>query len=714
MIRTHTSTQRLGSLALLAGVILTVHTTLLAADSPPAKYHSAFDVAYNAGGNLLAVSDRTGGAVTILAAPGGQIAHQVELHGSPSGLAWSADGKSLFVAECDAGTVAEIDPASGKVLRRLPTGPRPIGLTLAAKKGLLVVTDSANDRVAVFDLATGQPKAQVPVVREPYFLAVTPDESRAIVGNLLPLGDASLPTQSAIVSLIDLETLAPAGEIKLPAGSTNVRKIVVSPEGRWAYVAHTLARYTLPTTQLERGWMSTNAVTVLDVAEKKVYCTLLLDLITEGAAEPWGAAMTHDGSSLFVSIAGCHQIARLDLAKLHQLLRSDEYLAAAKPATGAVADPLNDADKAKAKATEETAQKKSQAEVEQYRRSGVQNLWLEIRLDAAKRELLINDLAALHTAEILSRTTLPGVFGPRGIAVSPDDKQLAVAAYFSGAVLFVNLPPPPAPPAEAAASSADNKSKPAAPATSTAFTSPVASVPPPPPFQIAGIVALGKQPEPDAARAGEMVFHDGTICFQHWLSCAVCHPEARTDGLNWDLLNDGIGNPKNSRNLLGADKRAPMMSHGVRATFGMAVEAGFKHILFRQPSQGETATVEAYLASLKPTPSPRLVNGGLSPKAQRGKQIFESEAAGCARCHSGPQLTDQKIYDVGTKRNFDTSSKFVAPSLVELWRSAPYLHDGSAATIMDLLATCKTDKHGSTSRLSKEELESLAEYLLSL
>jgi cytochrome c peroxidase len=78
-------------------------------------------------------------------------------------------------------------------------------------------------------------------------------------------------------------------------------------------------------------------------------------------------------------------------------------------------------------------------------------------------------------------------------------------------------------------------------------------------------------------------------------------------------------------------------------------------------------------------------------------------------------LTDLKSYDVGTKRDFDTSGTFVTPTLIELWRTAPYLHDGSAPTVMDVLTTGnRGNKHGFTSNLSKEELEDLAEFLLSL
>jgi hypothetical protein len=43
----------------------------------------------------------------------------------------------------------------------------------------------------------------------------------------------------------------------------------VSPDGRFAYVTHTLGRYQLPTTQLERGWMNTNALSIIDVGRRQ-------------------------------------------------------------------------------------------------------------------------------------------------------------------------------------------------------------------------------------------------------------------------------------------------------------------------------------------------------------------------------------------------------------------------------------------------------------
>ena len=179
------------------------------------------------------------------------------------------------------------------------------------------------------------------------------------------------------------------------------------------------------------------------------------------------------------------------------------------------------------------------------------------------------------------------------------------------------------------------------------------------------------------ARRGELLFNDASICFQGWQSCSSCHShDARVDGLNWDNLNDGIGNPKSAKSLLLAHSTPPSMWLGVRSNAYVSVRAGIRNSMFTVQPPEVADALDDYLKSLKPMPSPRLVKGKLSPAAQRGKKLFFSEAVGCADCHHGSLYTDQKIHDVGTVGKFDLSTdRFDTPSLIEVWRSGPYLHD---------------------------------------
>jgi cytochrome c peroxidase len=216
-------------------------------------------------------------------------------------------------------------------------------------------------------------------------------------------------------------------------------------------------------------------------------------------------------------------------------------------------------------------------------------------------------------------------------------------------------------------------------------------------------------------RRGEMHFHSADLCFQSWQSCSSCHPSARVDGLNWDLMNDGFGNPKNAKSMLLAHQTPPTMSSGIRATAEDAVRAGIRHIQFAVRPPEDALAIDAYLKALAPVPSPYLVDGKLSGAARRGRKLFFSEKVGCAKCHPEPLYTDLQMHDVASKGPYDRRDEFDTPTLIEVWRTAPYMHDGHYPTMKELL---RDGKHGKTGgeieELTHEELDDLAQFVLSL
>ena len=110
--------------------------------------------------------------------------------------------------------------------------------------------------------------------------------------------------------------------------------------------------------------------------------------------------------------------------------------------------------------------------------------------------------------------------------------------------------------------------------------------------------------------------------------------------------------------------------------------------------------------------------------AERGKKVFFAKEVGCANCHSGPYFTDSKLekpfnlHDIGTGQGDKSErmgTKYDTPTLLSIYRSAPYLHDGSAPTLRDVLTTQnKADKHGKTSHLKTGEIDDLVAFLQSL
>ena len=207
---------------------------------------------------------------------------------------------------------------------------------------------------------------------------------------------------------------------------------------------------------------------------------------------------------------------------------------------------------------------------------------------------------------------------------------------------------------------------------------------------------------------GERYFNDAAHCFQNWQSCNGCHPgDARTDGMNWDLMNDGIGNSKNCKSLLFSHVTPPCMISGIRESAELAVRAGFRYIQFYEPEEDMAVCVDAYLKSLQPVPSPYLVDGKLSEKAEAGRKVFEKLK--CGECHSGPNFTDMKYHIIGENVEFEQG--WDTPTLREVWRTAPYLFNGAAATMEDVF---RVYKHGIDKKVSDKEIEELTEYVNSL
>ena len=228
-------------------------------------------------------------------------------------------------------------------------------------------------------------------------------------------------------------------------------------------------------------------------------------------------------------------------------------------------------------------------------------------------------------------------------------------------------------------------------------------------------IALGPKPVLNQVRQGQLFFSDAGLCFQQWQSCTSCHPDARVDGLNWDLLNDGLGNPKNVKSMFKSHETGPAMSTGIRKDAEMAVRAGITHIQFAVRPDEDAQAIDAYLKSLTEVPSPFLVDGKLSEAAERGKTLFESKKAGCSECHPAPLFTDMKMHNVQSKGKYDRREDFDTPTLLECWRTAPYMHDGHYVTIKELLVE---GLHGQVmapiDELSNQEVNDLVEYVKSL
>lgn len=172
--------------------------------------------------------------------------------------------------------------------------------------------------VSVVDLSSKKETKEIAVSREP--MAMTMAGSNLYVACHLPEDQAMADSVSSRICVIDPKTNEVKDSIALCNGSVNVKDLVATPDGKKLYASHSVARYTYPTTQLDGGWVYTNAVSVIDTATNKASYAFLLDDLEYGAGNPWGMAMNDEGTALYIAISGSGELMKVDLSSLNKLV----------------------------------------------------------------------------------------------------------------------------------------------------------------------------------------------------------------------------------------------------------------------------------------------------------------------------------------------------------------------------------------------------------
>jgi YVTN family beta-propeller protein len=220
-------------------------------------------------------------------------------------------------------------------------------------------------------------------------------------------------------------------------------------------------------------------------------------------------------------------------------------------------------------------------------------------------------------------------------------------------------------------------------------------------------VALGQMPDLSAADRGELLFYDGRLSHDGWLSCHSCHTDGHTNGrLNDGTADGGFGTPKRVLSLLGVRDTAPYAWNGSIPDLEAQVRRSVEQSMHGpKPTAAQVVDLTAYLRTLTPPPpaAPRD-----AAAARRGKEVFARN--GCAGCHAPPAYTTPKTFDVGL-RDESGAGHFNPPSLRGVGQGGPYFHDGRAATLRDVFAV---HRHQLKGEPEKGELDDLLEFLRTL
>lgn len=240
--------------------------------------------------------------------------------------------------------------------------------------------------------------------------------------------------------------------------------------------------------------------------------------------------------------------------------------------------------------------------------------------------------------------------------------------------------------------------------------------------QLAEISSVANEPFSAEVLTGKQVFYnaaDTRMGADSYISCATCHADGAHDGRNWDFTHRGEG-LRNTTDLRGRsgtghgnvhwsanfdeihDFELDIVNH-FQGT-GFIDDGSSPNASLGAPNAGRNGDLDdmvAYVESLDESTlrrSPHRVSDGThSAAALAGAEVFMR--IDCTSCHRPDKgFTDSTLgmatlHDVGTLR--DTSGGRLGstlpgidtPTLLGVWDSAPYLHDGSAETLPEVFQT---------------------------
>jgi YVTN family beta-propeller protein len=583
-------------------------------------------------------------------------------YASPIELLLSRNSSQLYVLCQQSSEVRVLDASTYREIKRIEVGRVPRGFSLSTDGHRLYVANSWDDTVSVIDTGILEVIATWPVSAEPSSVVSDHDGRRLFVANRI----------SNDIAVLDVQTGA---EEKRLAAGRGASYITPSPDGGKLYVTHV---YPNP---MPHRTMPQSEITVVDVQRAVVTERIKLPYIAHG----FHIAYSADGR--LGAATGLHPRNLVPLAHIeHGGAFTDTLTLFGSDLKEPVEIPLD--------------------ELERY---AVRPFGIAIAADKSKmfvtcsgsEEVTVIDLPRLlhyvHTHPgshgndlsasanyVISR--IPVGQDPRGTLLTGDGSKLLVANRLDDTISIID--------------------------TRTS--------------KLTQTVPLNGPKQLSVLRKGEQTFYTARYSFQGQIGCANCHIDSTFDGLQWDLEPDGFGRDiVDNRPIEAVKDTEPYKWNGGNPNLPTECGPRTEKFFWRAENYDDLTLTDlvVYVRNLPSRPNRwRAPTGELTASQERGRILFSRgvdkfhnpipETNRCGYCHSGLKGTNQKSFDVGTKKSTDNSGLLDTPQLTNIAITGPYLHDGSANTLEQIWTIFNPeDKHGRTNDLTKDELNDLIEYL---
>jgi YVTN family beta-propeller protein len=607
-----------------------VNAAALSASDAEAGYASPLELMFSPDGARIYVLCNESGEVRVLNAGTYTLLKSIPVGRQPRGFSLSSDGTRLFVANSWDDTVSVIDTRSLEVVATWPVGAEPSAVVENPAGKHVFVANRISSDIAVLNAQTGAEEKRLLAGRGASYLTLSPDGRSIYATHIYPnlpavrTGLENRTPPESEITVIDAQKAEVVERIPLHS-IAGVFHVAISADGRLGAVAEFHPKNMIPLAHLEHGGAFAYTLTLFGADVGKPV-EIPLDELERYASQPFGVAIAHDGSRLYVSLGGSESVLVVEVPRLLRFIRTRP-----RPTPGSFAQDLS-----------------------------------------ASGNYVIAHIPVGHN--------------PRGLALSGDGRRLFVANRLDDTISVIDT----------------NK------------------------LRIVTTIPLTGPKTISVLRRGEQVFYSAHYSFQGQISCSSCHIDSTYDGLQWNLEPNGFGRDIVDNKMLEDIKDiGPYKWNGGNPNIPTECGPRTEKYFWRSENYSDKQLTDLvmYIRSLPARPNRwRQADGTLTPAQERGQAIFERSVDKfgapiplenrCSYCHSGPEGTSRKLFDVGTSKLTDHPGPFKAPQLTNIAITGPFLHDGSAQTLEEIWTIYNPeDRHGRTNDLIKDELNDLIEYL---
>ena len=590
---------------------------------------------------------------------------------SPFKIAVSDDGKRLYVVAQDTDELLIVDTESNSVIHKLKVGVHPHSVILNKKNTLAYVSNQWSDNISVIDLTLAKVIDTLKAGNGPSGLALSTDDALLQVVN----------TYGSDLSVIDLSTKE---ELKRLRTGSDPTATALSPDGKRLYVTSRRSKIVPYGEPLVSDLTQIDGTTLRVEEHRDIEEAYMMENITFTPSGDLALMTLIRPKNLIPSVQveggwmmthGIGIIEQGEKERIIQLLLDEPNAYYSDPF-----DIVVSPDGKKAYVSNAGVDRISVISVDSIR-----SILKETPKDQLKN---ISNNLGISSRFVVKRVRTGS--NPKGLALSSDGKKLYIAEQLEDKIGVFNTES----------------------------------------LQMESAIDLGGPRRITVARQGRRLFNNAGHTFQNQYACYTCHPDNHEDGLIYNMAGKDMGrNVTNTQSLREIGDTPPFKWNGKNQTIYKQDGMRFSTVLTRteQFSYDDLDAITAYIMRGIKYPPNLMYNphGKLTESQLRGKELYNRttdnsgnvipENNRCYTCHPAPLYSNLRPADVSTLAASDDSILFDTPHLNNIYASAPYLHDGRAATLEEIWTIYGEDnKHGFVNDLTKMQLNDLMDYLKSL